>query len=177
MGKRWAKGNYCDLIPDKLFGVYLGDCCYNHDVNYWKKPITRKLADLRLKRCIFFKFCEQAKRKLGWFISDAIYIFLRIFGWIRWSGLDEKIISFFKIKSKEVNMAKKIKLVGPLKLDKEGAKKIGRSFVLTVASAAVATLGQLFGVIDFGSYSNLAVIAVPFILNTLNKWLGTYKSK
>ena len=74
-------------------------------------------------------------------------------------------------------MAKKVKVIGPFKIDKEGAKKIGKSFLLTIASAAVATLGQLFGVIDFGSYSNLAVILVPFALNTLKKWLGTYESK
>lgn len=74
-------------------------------------------------------------------------------------------------------MAKKIKVIGPFKLDVIGAKKIGKSFLLTIAAAGVVSLGQLFGVIDFGSYSNLLVILVPFILNTLKKWIGSYQIK
>lgn len=74
-------------------------------------------------------------------------------------------------------MAEKTKLVGPLKIDKEGVSKIGKSFLLTVGSAAVVAIGDTFGLIDFGSYENLALIAVPFILNTLRKWLGSYESK
>ena len=84
MGKQWAKGNYCDIIPDVLFGVDLSNCCYDHDVDYWKKPISRKLADLRLKICILYKFKEQGKYKLGRVVSSIIYFVLRIGGWIKW---------------------------------------------------------------------------------------------
>lgn len=74
-------------------------------------------------------------------------------------------------------MVEKTKIVGPLSIDKEGTKKIGKSFLLTVGSAAVVAIGDILGLIDFGSYENLALIAVPFILNTLRKWLGSYESK
>lgn len=84
MGKRWAKGNYCDLIPDILFGVKLSNCCYTHDIYYWKKPISRKQADLRLKNCVKLKYIESGKIFLSKHIPKCIYYFLRIFGWIRW---------------------------------------------------------------------------------------------
>lgn len=84
MGKRWDRGDYCDIIPDILFGVDLSKCCYQHDIDYWKKPITRKAADLRLKLCILNKYKNAGKYKLGKFISTSIHYFLRIFGWIRW---------------------------------------------------------------------------------------------
>ena len=86
MGKQWDKGNYCDIIPDILFGVNLKDCCYKHDVNYWKKPIKRKLADLRLKICIKRKFREKGKFRIGDTTAEIIYITLRLFGWIKWKG-------------------------------------------------------------------------------------------
>ena len=84
MGKQWAKGNYCDLIPDVLFGVDLKDCCYDHDVRYWKKPIPRKEADLRLKRCVFNRYRNAGKANLGKIVSKTIYFVLRIGGWIKW---------------------------------------------------------------------------------------------
>jgi len=84
MGKQWAKGNYCDIIPDVLFGVNLKDCCYDHDIDYWKKPISRKMADLRLKACVLDKYLNVGKYKLGRVISSIIYICLRIGGWIKW---------------------------------------------------------------------------------------------
>lgn len=98
MGKRWAKGNYCDLIPDVLFGVRLSKCCYNHDIDYWKKPITRLMADERLRICVRNKYRLAGKAKIGNPTSDLIYYFLRLFGWIRWYGIDEKILRLFKWK-------------------------------------------------------------------------------
>jgi len=84
MGKGWAKNNYCDLIPDTLFNVYLGNCCYKHDVNYMEKYFTRKDADLRLVICVYNKYKEAGKPNLGKRVSRAMYFFLRKFGWIRW---------------------------------------------------------------------------------------------
>ena len=86
MGKQWAKGNYCDIIPDILFGVDLTDCCYDHDINYWKKPICRKMADIRLRQCILNKFRAEGKGNLGRIISKVIYFVLRIGGWIKWKN-------------------------------------------------------------------------------------------
>lgn len=87
MGKRWEKGNYCDIIPDVLFGVDLSDCCYQHDMDYWTKPISRKMADIRLANCIQRKFNVAGKGALGYHVSNWIYVFLRAFGWIRWEGI------------------------------------------------------------------------------------------
>jgi len=71
----------------------------------------------------------------------------------------------------------KIKLVTAGKLDKEGWKKIGKSFVITLAAAGIAFLGDLTNVVDFGGYQNIALTLIPFGINFLRKWLGEYKSK
>lgn len=84
MGKQWDKGNYCDIIPDILFGIDLSRCCYTHDVYYWKKPISRKLADLRLKRCIYYKYINAGKPFLAKTVPIIIYSVLRICGWVKW---------------------------------------------------------------------------------------------
>lgn len=84
MGKQWDKGNYCDIIPDVIFGVDLKDCCYCHDVHYWKKDITRKEADEKVRECMIYKF---TKKKLKWFgfpFAWLCYGVLRIGGWIKW---------------------------------------------------------------------------------------------
>jgi len=57
------------------------------------------------------------------------------------------------------------------KIDKEGAKKIGKSFILTVLAAGFAALGEWAKVIDFGGYQNIAIVVIPFILNTLKVWI------
>ena len=84
MGKGWENDNYCDIIPDILFGVNLKDCCYTHDIDYWKKPITRKAADIRLKMCFRRKYRDAGKLILARIIPNIIYFYLRIFGWIKW---------------------------------------------------------------------------------------------
>ena len=84
MGKRWENNNYCDIIPDVLFGVDLSNCCYNHDMAYWKKTISRRMADERLRICVRNKFRLRGKSKIGNPVSRIIYIFLRLFGWVRW---------------------------------------------------------------------------------------------
>ena len=84
MGKRWDRGDYCDIIPDVFFGVDLTNCCYKHDMDYWKKPISRKEADLRLRRCITEKYKKAGKIKTAQIIPPILYFVLRIGGWIRW---------------------------------------------------------------------------------------------
>jgi len=84
MGKQWDRNNYCDIIPDVLFGVDLSKCCYKHDVAYWKKPITRKQADYRLKLCFERKYKEAGKYILAKIVPFIAYYILRIGGWIKW---------------------------------------------------------------------------------------------
>ena len=71
----------------------------------------------------------------------------------------------------------KTKLITAGKLDKEGWKKIGKSFLITLAAAGIAFLGDLTNVVDFGGYQNLALTLIPFAINFLRKWLGNYESK
>jgi hypothetical protein len=46
------------LVPDKVFGVYLGDCCKDHDLNYDEKG-PNKSADIKLRNCIKCRLMEK----------------------------------------------------------------------------------------------------------------------
>ena len=70
----------------------------------------------------------------------------------------------------------KVKLITAGKLDAQGWKSIGKSFLLTIASAAIAFIADLTNVVDFGGYQNLAVLIIPFVVNFLRKLMGTYES-
>lgn len=74
-------------------------------------------------------------------------------------------------------MAEKIKLVTSGNLDSVGLKKIGKSFLITVGAAVIGWIGNLTGIIDFGSSETLVATVLPFIANFLYKWLGKYESK
>ena len=103
MGKRWARGQFCDLIPtrfqDKIFGVCLRESCKTHDIHYWKKDISRFKADNQWFKDAIWQFTIDRKRTLGFFICVPAYLLLRIGGWIRW--IDWKVL-FKRIKFKEV---------------------------------------------------------------------------
>ena len=73
-------------------------------------------------------------------------------------------------------MAQKIKLITAGKLDKTGLKKVGKSFLLTLGAAALGFIGNLTGIIDFGSSETMVATFLPFVVNFLMKWLGTYES-
>lgn len=69
----------------------------------------------------------------------------------------------------------KIKIVTNGKLDSAGLKKIGKSFLLTVGAGVLGWLGNLTGIIDFGSTETIVATILPFIVNFLYKWLGKYE--
>jgi hypothetical protein len=71
----------------------------------------------------------------------------------------------------------KTKVITNGKLDMNGLKKIGKSFLITLGAAAIGFLGNLTGVIDFGSFNDLMVVALPWLANTLKVWLGSYELK
>jgi len=71
----------------------------------------------------------------------------------------------------------KTKLITAGKLDKEGLKKIGKSFLISLIAAAIVFLGDITNVVDFGGLQGVAVTFVPFVVNVLRKWLTTYESK
>ncbi len=70
----------------------------------------------------------------------------------------------------------KTKIISKGKLDKVGLKKIGKSFLLTLAAAAIGWVGNSTNIIDYGSSSTIIATALPFVVNFLYKWLGTYEA-
>lgn len=79
------KINYCTFSPDKIFKIYIGDCCQIHDYHYQldKKIQTRKETDI--------EFLNNLKNKLNkWYniwIAYIYYIAVRLFcktSWERW---------------------------------------------------------------------------------------------
>jgi hypothetical protein len=71
---------------------------------------------------------------------------------------------------------KKIKIIESGKLDKEGLKKIGKSFLISLASAGILFLGDITNLVDFGGYQSIALTFVPFGVNFLRKLLFKYES-
>ena len=82
--------DYCTWAPDKLFGVYIGCCCKEHDKYYSKEgKITQKEADVILRHCIHIKFIAAGKIKLGKLISNVYFFAVMKFGykfWKTWSS-------------------------------------------------------------------------------------------
>lgn len=74
-------------------------------------------------------------------------------------------------------MTEKTKIVSNFSIDKVGAKKIGKSFLVTVIGAGVVALGDLFNVIDLGSWQPLLLTLAPFVINTIKVWSLKYESK
>lgn len=70
----------------------------------------------------------------------------------------------------------KTKIISNGKLDIVGAKKIGKSFLLTVGAAIIGWIGASTGVIDYGSMETIIATCLPFLTNALYKWLGKYES-
>ena len=73
MGKAWARGDFCTLAPDKIFGVDLSNLCYEHDVHYWQHGVTRLEADIQLR--------ENIKAAGLPVVAWIYFIFCRVFGW------------------------------------------------------------------------------------------------
>ena len=70
----------------------------------------------------------------------------------------------------------KTKIITNGKLDKVGLKKIGKSLLLTIGAAVLGWIANSAGVIDYGSFNDLAITTLPFIVNFLRKFLGKYTS-
>jgi len=71
----------------------------------------------------------------------------------------------------------KIKLITAGKLNGEGFKKLGKSLVISLVGAFIVFIGDITNIVDFGGFGAIAATFVPFIVNFLRKWLGTYESK
>lgn len=71
----------------------------------------------------------------------------------------------------------KIKIISNGKLDKVGVKKLGKSFLITLAACAIGFVGSIMGIVDFGSQETIIATMLPFFVNFLKVWLGKYESK
>lgn len=69
-----------------------------------------------------------------------------------------------------------IKIVSAGKLDKEGLKKIGKSFLICLGAAGIEFLANLTGIADFGSVEVYVATFLPFVVNFLRKWLLPYQT-
>lgn len=74
-------------------------------------------------------------------------------------------------------MAEKIKIITSGKLDTNGLRSIGKSFLITLGGAAIGFIADLTGAVDFGNSAALMATLLPFIANFLYKLLGKYESK
>ena len=70
----------------------------------------------------------------------------------------------------------KIKIVSNGKLDKTGLKKLGKSLLITFGACTIGFVGNLTGVIDFGSQETIIATMLPFLVNLLKVWLLKYES-
>lgn len=68
--------DYCTLSPDYINGIYIGDVCAIHDMDYEQKTMKRSLADK-----IFY---YNLKQYVGRFWASVYYVGVRLFGWIPW---------------------------------------------------------------------------------------------
>lgn len=82
--------DYCTWAPDKLFGVYIGCCCKDHDKYYSKEgKVSKQDADNILRHCIRIKFIAAGKIKLGRLVSNIYFFAVMKFGykfWKTWSS-------------------------------------------------------------------------------------------
>jgi len=70
----------------------------------------------------------------------------------------------------------KTKIISNGKLDITGIKKIGKSLLITVVAAVIGWVGNSAGIIDYGSFNELAITFLPFIVNTARKVLLKYEA-
>lgn len=81
------KWDYCTFSPDRIFGIYIGCCCKEHDKQYANEgKVTRVFADKKIRRCIINKLIKKGILKAN--IGYIYWIFCRVFGlffWKKWS--------------------------------------------------------------------------------------------
>ena len=70
----------------------------------------------------------------------------------------------------------KTKIISNGKLDITGAKKIGKSLLISLGGAVILFIANLTTTVDFGGLSAYAVVFFPWIANSLKLWLLKYES-
>lgn len=61
------------------------------------------------------------------------------------------------------------------KIDAIGWKKIGKGALIAAGAAGVTYLLEALPTIDFGQYTIAVVGIAGIVLNTIRKWLSSYK--
>ena len=68
--------NRCTCWFDGWFDKDWGACCETHDISYYLGNVSRAEADRQLLECV--------KQRGGWFMAQAMYLAVRMFGWYAW---------------------------------------------------------------------------------------------
>ena len=69
---------YCTLFPDGNWG----ECCKRHDRRYKNKKLTKKQADILLRRCVKRKVSKVWGQTIGHLMGFIVYIGVRSpFSW------------------------------------------------------------------------------------------------
>ena len=64
------------IVKDTFLGVYLGDCCEEHDIG-WNEG-ANKNSDEKFQKCIRCKFKEKFKNhRIGLFVSNVYFLGVR----------------------------------------------------------------------------------------------------
>ena len=87
--------DYCTLFPDGNYGV---PCCKRHDRRYSNESISKREADILLRRCILRKakiYIIKIKTVIVVYISpkmiaNTAYIGVRVFGWYWYNKAQRK---------------------------------------------------------------------------------------
>ena len=69
--------NHCTCFVDSIFGVYIGDCCKQHDEDFYNQNISKEVADKKLFKCV--------RSKTNVVLASAMWIAVRTFGYIFWN--------------------------------------------------------------------------------------------
>lgn len=79
--KKRKSPDYCSWSPDWICGVYIGNCCKNHDEDYLAggTAADKKKADQRFRRCLYLTLrLKKIGRKIAGFWSWLYYRGVRL---------------------------------------------------------------------------------------------------
>ena len=82
-GSGWFVRFVSWLVPDKVFGVYLGCSCELHDRMY-REGVDRKLADRKFREYIRTEFAH--RKRLGYLVAYWYWAGVRIGGAFAYSN-------------------------------------------------------------------------------------------
>lgn len=74
--------DFCTSSPDYIDGVFVGEGCLQHDIDYMLGNISRKEADKKLRDSIYDLLRKAGKGKIrAMLVARVYYRAVRSFGW------------------------------------------------------------------------------------------------